>query len=156
MNCSEARELMLEADVAELEGLRDSPLSGHIRQCADCGAVALGILVQQQELNRALRAERPQTSVEVALARANARAIGARRRRKMWQAVVPLATAAGLAGIVVYGSTRNPVPDSVWRAPEQAAALGLDIETPPGKNVAIFEIADRPDIVVVWFYDQGD
>jgi len=48
------------------------------------------------------------------------------------------------------------VPDSVWRAPEQEVALGLDIETPPGKNVAVFEIADRPDIVVVWFYDQGD
>jgi hypothetical protein len=32
----------------------------------------------------------------------------------------------------------------------------LDLETPPGKDVAVFEVEDRPDIVVVWFYEQGD
>ncbi len=155
MNCSQAMELLLEADVAELEGRRDSGLSGHIRRCADCATVAQRILAEQQELQRLLRAEHPRTSMDVALARAGTRAIAAKRRRRIWRAVVPLAVAAGLTGILLTNSDGNGAFESAWVAPERAG-VGLDIETPPGKNVVIFEVEDRPDIVVVWFYDQGD
>ena len=155
MNCSQAMELLLEADVAELEGRRDSGLSGHIRRCADCATVARRILAEQQELQRLLRAEHPRTSMDVALARAGTRAIAAKRRRRIWRAVVPLAAAAGLTGILLTNSDGNGAFESAWVAPERAG-VGLDIETPPGKNVVIFEVEDRPDIVVVWFYDQGD
>jgi hypothetical protein len=148
-------ELLLEADVAELEGRRDSGLSGHIRRCADCATVAQRILAEQQELQRLLRAEHPRTSMDVALARAGTRAIAAKRRRRIWRAVVPLAVAAGLTGILLTNSDGNGAFESAWVAPERAG-VGLDIETPPGKNVVIFEVEDRPDIVVVWFYDQGD
>ena len=156
MNCSQAVELLLEADVAELAARGDSRLSDHIRCCADCATVAQRILAEQQELRRLLRAEHPRTSMDVALARAGTRAVSARRRRRMWQAAIPLAAAAGLTGILLSNSSRPGSLDSAWRVPERGAGVGLDIETPPGKNVAIFEVEDRPDIVVVWFYDQGD
>jgi hypothetical protein len=156
VNCSEARELMLEADSTELEARRGSRLGVHLGECAQCAAIARDILAEQQELQRVLRAARPKTGVDMALTRAAARAGAARRRRRMWRTVIPLAAAAGLAGLLVFDHSRTAMPGSVWHAPERQAAVGLDIETPPGKNVAVFEIADRPDIVVVWFYDQGD
>ena len=156
MNCSHAMELILEADVVELEGRNDSELSAHIRECSACAASVRRILSEQKELQQLLRAEHPRTSVDVAVARAGARGVSARRRRRMWQAAIPLAAAAGLTGILLSNSSRPDSLDSLWRIPERSAGVGLDIETPPGKNVAIFEVEDRPDIVVVWFYDQGD
>jgi len=148
-------ELMLEADVVELEGRNDSELSMHLRQCSACAASAQGILAEQQALHQMLRAEHPSTSIEVAMAQAGSRAIATRRRRRIWQTAIPVA-AAGLVGILLSNQDRNSALDSVWRVPERSAGVGLDIETPPGKNVAVFEVEDRPDIVVVWFYDQGD
>jgi hypothetical protein len=68
---------------------------------------------------------------------------------------VPALAAAGLVGIMLLDLRRSGEPGSVWEAP-QRTSVGLDIEAPPGKNVAVFEVEDRPDIVVVWFYDQGD
>ncbi|UCG88899.1 MAG: hypothetical protein JSW71_10320 [Gemmatimonadota bacterium] len=144
---------MLEADATELEARSGSQLSVHVGECSDCAAIARSILAQQQELQRVLGGERPRTNLDAALSRARARALAVRRRRKKWQGAVSLA-AAGLAGILIYSVSRDPLPESEWRTPEQSAAVGLDIEAPPGKNVAVFEIADRPDIVVVWFYDQ--
>ncbi len=155
MNCSQAMELLLEADLEQLEGRDDSELDGHIRLCADCAAVAQRILAEQSELQRLLRAEHPRTSVEVALAVAGKRAVASKRRRRIWQAAVPFAAAAGLAGILLTSSVGNRALEAAWVAPDRAS-VGLDIETPPGKSVAVFEVEDRPDIVVVWFYDQGD
>jgi len=147
---------MLEAEVTDLEGRGASALSGHVRQCVYCAGVAQRVLDLQRELQRMLGAERPRTGIDAALSRAGARATAVRRRRRTWQTAIPLAAAAGLAGILIYGGTRSSMPGSVWQAREQSVAVGLDIETPPRQNVAVFEVADRPDIVVVWFYDQGD
>jgi hypothetical protein len=149
-------ELILEADVVEVEGRSDSELSAHIRECSACAATAKRILSEQLELQQVLRAEHPRTSVDVALARASARAVSPRRRRRMWQTAIPLAAAAGLAGILLSNGSRRDSLDFDWRVSERSAGVGLDIETPPGKNVAVFEVEDRPDIVIVWFYDQGE
>ena len=149
-------ELILEADVVALEGRDDSGLSAHIRECPRCASKAQLVLAEQQELQQLLRAEHPDTSLDVALTRASTRAVSARRSRRMWQAAIPLAAAAGLTGILLSNGSHPGSLDSVWQVPERNASLGLDIETPPGKNVAVFEVEDRPDIVVVWFYDQGD
>ena len=156
MNCSQAMELILEADVVELEGRNDSELSAHIRECSACAASAQRILSEQRELQQVLQAEHPRTSVDVALSRAGTRAATTRRRRRVWQAAISVAAAAGMVGILLSNHSRNGALDPAWQVPEQRASLGLDIETPPGKNVAVFEVEDRPDIVVVWFYDQGD
>ena len=155
MNCSQAVELLLEADVEDLEGCGDSQLGGHIRLCADCAAVAQRLLAEQLELQRLLRAEHPRTGVEVALAAAGKRAVAAKRRRRIGQAAVPFVAAAGLAGILLTDLDGNRALGAAWVAPDRAS-VGLDIETPAGQNVAVFELEDRPDIVVVWFYDQGD
>jgi anti-sigma factor RsiW len=149
-------ELMLEADVVALEGRDDSGLSVHIRECPRCTSKVQLILSEQQELQQLLQAEHPGTSLDVALARAGTRAVSARRSRRIWQAAIPLAAAAGLTGILLSNGSHPASRDSVWMVPEHSAGVGLDIETPPGKNVAVFEVEDRPDIVVVWFYDQGD
>jgi hypothetical protein len=156
MKCAQAIEAMLEAEAAALLPGDDTELARHIRRCADCAAAAHTIVTQQRELERSLRAERPTTTVDRALARAGARATGVRRRSRIWRAAIPIAAAAGVAGILVSNTDRRVTPGSIWRAPEQSATVGFEIEPPPGKNVAVFEVEDRPDIVVVWFYGQGD
>ncbi|UCD24978.1 MAG: hypothetical protein JSW51_03380 [Gemmatimonadota bacterium] len=156
MNCSQALELILEADVTELEGGGDSALSAHVRDCSPCGKLVQQILSEQRELNGLLRAEQPKTSVDTALARVDERVVASKRRRRAWRTAIPVAAAAGVAGILLSDGDRNGGLDSVWQAPEPSSAVGFEIETPPGKNVAVFKVEDRHDIVVVWFYDQGD
>ena len=156
MKCEQAVEAMLEAESADLLPGGATELARHIGKCADCAAMARTILVQQRELERSLQAERPKTTVEDALARAGARATRVHRRRRFWQAAIPTAAAAGVAGILVSTSDRHVAPGSMWQAPAQNETRGFEIETPPGKSVAVFEVEDRPDVVVVWFYDEGD
>ncbi|HEX8906064.1 MAG TPA: hypothetical protein VF771_14550, partial [Longimicrobiaceae bacterium] len=55
MDCRTARDLLLEADPAELRGERDSPLAAHLHSCAGCRARAAAILAGQAELDAALR-----------------------------------------------------------------------------------------------------
>ncbi len=155
MNCADARERLLEADPAELEGRIDSELSRHLEACAVCGALANHILDAQSGLKAALAGTRPRAPVDVALRAAAARAASERRRRRWW-AAAPMVAAAGLAGLVVFGDGGSEMPGVMWQPSPVRAASSVDVEAPSGKDVVVFEIDDRPDVVVVWFFEKGD
>jgi hypothetical protein len=70
--------------------------------------------------------------------------------------MLPVAVAAGLAGLLFVGRRGPEMPGEMWQPPSSAVSGGVEIEAPPGKNVVVFDVEGRPDIVVVWFFDQGD
>jgi hypothetical protein len=57
--------------------------------------------------------------------------------------------------LVLLGDGSSTIDESV-QASVPAQLPGLEITAPPGKDVAVFKVTDRPDIVVVWFLDAGD
>ncbi|MEJ2237033.1 MAG: hypothetical protein P8X82_01940 [Gemmatimonadales bacterium] len=156
MNCSETPELMLEAELAELEGNGDSELARHVRTCPECGAAAGRVLEEQRWLGEYLSEARSNTPVEQALRLAQVKARSRWRRRRIWQAAIPLAAAAGMASVIVTHGGRNSALEQVWEGNSPQVERGLDLVTSPGKDVAVFEMEDRPDIVVVWFFETGD
>jgi anti-sigma factor RsiW len=156
VNCSEALDLLLEADLLELEGKGESELASHVRDCIECGAAAGQIREAQRRLGEAVSEARSKTPVEQALRLSQFNARRRLRRRRIWQAAIPLAAAAGMAGIIVAHGGRNGALDHVWESNRPQVDRGLDLVTSPGKDVAVFEMEDRPDIVVVWFFETGD
>lgn len=155
MNCLAARELLWEADPAELMGRVGSSLSRHLETCEACRRLADAILNAQAALEHSITASRSRTSVENALRMAAATA-RLRRRRRMWEVTIPFAAAAGVAGLLLLARRAPELPGEIWEPPTAAPVAGPAVEAPPGKDVAVFKIADRPDVVVVWFFDQGD
>lgn len=155
MNCAEARDRLLEADPAELEGRVESELWRHVEACGDCHALADRILSAQSALDATLAAIRPRAPVEAALQRACARVATARRPRRWWT-VAPLAAAAGVAGLLLFGDGGSDMPGETWQPRPLQAVSGVDVEAPAGQDVVVFDIKDRPDVVVVWFFDKGE
>jgi hypothetical protein len=155
MNCSTATELMLEADPRALGGEGDSELVSHIESCDRCRAIADRFLSGQLALANELDANVPRRTVEEALRAAEQRSIVLRRRKTLWQVGAPLAAAAGLVGLVLLGDGSTGS-DVLLQTSVPEPLPGLEVSGPPGKDVAVFKVTDRPDIVVVWFFDTGD
>jgi len=150
MSCEAARERLLEADLAELQGLGDGELARHLRSCARCRAQGRVILDQYAALEHAL--ERQVPALDPADPRWQPRVLPRPARR--WTVMIPLALAAGLAVLVVArrgrpalepGGPPSSVALAVWDNP------GLDVQGPPGRTVAVFQ-TDNPDIVVIWSF----
>jgi anti-sigma factor RsiW len=142
MTCIEWREMLLEADRAELEGSADTVLARHIAECAECRRLATHILASERDLARALdgfaRAE--------SLRRPPARS---RRTRAVLVATASLAAAAALAAILVLRPPRT-APLQLTVTP----AIPPIVETGSDRDFAVIT-TDNPDIVVVWFL-EGD
>jgi hypothetical protein len=158
MNCASAIDQMLEADPQELLGEGNGELAGHLASCERCGALAEQIVAGQLGLARELEMLTPRIPADEVLRRAESKASAIRRRGGIWQIGVPLAAAAGLAGMILLGDSRNIMdsPESLVQAQVPESLPGLAVQGPPGKDVAVFNVADRPDVVVVWFFDVGD
>lgn len=148
MNCATALDRMLEAERGELEGGggTDSELSRHLRGCATCRAAAARILDAERALGDALAAMTPRRRAEDAMAEAAQRA---GRRRWAWRAV-PLAAAATLAALLLARRepTVSPLPPL---PPAPSAAVGVEVQGPLGRSVAVFQTNDRA-VVVIWFF----
>jgi hypothetical protein len=143
VNCAIALDLMLEADLSDLQGLGDSALSHHVRECAGCRAAAQRILETERALQLALAAAEPHRSAAAAMARAARRRPAPRWLRR----ALPLAAAAGLAAVMLL--RRQPTLDGV--VPRPPATPALAVTAPPGRNVAVLQ-TDNPDVVVYWFF----
>jgi hypothetical protein len=134
LTCERARELMLEAEVEELEGHGDSPLVRHIERCASCRVRARHLLQGYADLDAGLAALAP---------RKRALRFG---RRARWLPL-PLAAAAVLALLLA----RRP------EAPVQPSELLLSmmfpeppvVTPPPGRQAMVLE---KNDLTVVWLY----
>ena len=155
MTCAEAWGRLLEADPEELKGTVESDLSRHLTACAACRALADDILDAQSALEIALADARPISPVDAVLQVAASRA-EARRRRRSWWAAAPVAAAAGLAGLVLLVNGGSEMPGDVWHPTPVPAASGVDVEAPADRDVVVFDIEDRPDVLVIWFFDKGE
>ncbi|KPJ91188.1 MAG: hypothetical protein AMS18_09190 [Gemmatimonas sp. SG8_17] len=155
MNCADAREQLLEADAAELSCVVASELSEHLEACDSCHALAARILQAQVTLEKGLSVVQPSTTVDVALQSATMRATAVRRKRSWW-AAASLAAATGAAGLLLFGNGGPELPGELWQPPPSVVSSGLDVVAPFGKDVVVFDINDRPDVMVVWFFDKGD
>lgn len=154
MNCEMARELMLEADLADLSPAGTSDLARHLRDCAACGARAERIVANTRSLAVSVRAMRPSVDLGEAQERAAAAAGAIRARQRMWRRarlVTPLALAAGIGALLLLDG-RHSGPETPAVPPAPFAALSaFDVETPAGANVAVFR-TDNPQIVVIWYF----
>ncbi len=154
MNCTEARDRLLEADLAELNGEVGTDLSRHLRDCAGCRALAERLAAQERSLAAALDAVRPRMGVEEALARAEAESASRGRvltfpLRKAW-GLLPLAAAAAVAGVLVTSNGGQLPGEPIDVAALREASVPT-VEEATGRNVAVFE-TENPDIVVVWIF----
>jgi predicted anti-sigma-YlaC factor YlaD len=143
LTCAEARDALLVADLAELEGRGDGPLAAHLTSCPACRALADRVVAATDAL-RAERAVQPRRSPEAAAALAQAEAGRVRRARRARRALAPVLAAAGLAAILLVRG--GPEPDRPLAA--------RPVPPPPlvesaAANVAVFT-TDNPTIVVVW------
>ncbi|HXV87294.1 MAG TPA: hypothetical protein VD793_11365, partial [Gemmatimonadales bacterium] len=151
MNCAQARPAMLEADLPELQG-GSTPLALHLRDCETCRRQARAIIAAEHALGRALAEQRPAVPADEAI-RSAARSAGSRAGpgspARRWAA--PLALAAGIAGVIWWGTMRPPDrPGAEPLAATVSAALPpLAVQGPAGGTVSVFQTAN-PDVVVIW------
>lgn len=151
MNCEAAREVLLTADPAELEGATGSPLAGHLRACPGCRAAALQLLTAHRVLRDVLgagqSANAPDEAVPAAIRSAERRRAAARRGR--WG--LPLAAAAVLAGVLVLRRTPElPLSPPVREAGGVPARFA--VSAPPGRSVMVLQQPDTSHVIVVWFF----
>ena len=142
MNCSEAREALLEAEPAELRGGGSTALGRHLTACPDCSALARAILADSLALDTALHhlatAPRPRRAVP-------------RRPLVRW-AVAGLAAAAVIATLLLVRRQHEGLPGNAIATATPALPRGIEVDlaaTP--RQAAVFATADST-ITVVWFY----
>jgi hypothetical protein len=157
MKCSDARDAILDADRAVLGGLGQSALAAHIRTCPACRRRARAIVEEEAALFGALRRAAPRLDPEAVLERAAGRGEthSPRRWRRSSQgpgsrkglALFSLAAAAVLALLFLGRTPRLPGP-TYYPAPPPT---GLEVQAPPGENVAVLATND-PTITVLWLF----
>ena len=153
--CDRLRDLMLEADLSELEGLGETEVATHVRACDACRERARRILTGTALLGEALSEPSEIPDLDGILRRAGVAGpagsapLGPTRgRRPPWSGWTMTAAAAMAAGLLLFGE-RHPVPPDPLPS-AQAAAMPL-VEAAPGSNVAIIP-TENPRVTVLWFY----
>jgi len=146
---------MLEVEPQELSIEGNGELAGHLASCERCRALAEQIVAGQLGLARELNMQSPRTCADEALRIVEDRKSAIRRGNAVWQIGAPLAAAASITAVLLFGNGGSGLENSILNnSPETLP--GLEVQGPPGKDVAVFGVADRPDVVVVWFFDAGD
>jgi hypothetical protein len=101
MHCENARELMLEAEMTELEGRGDTALARHIAGCELCQAYARRLLDGYAQLDAGLSALAPRAALRT------------RRSPRAWTRWVPLPlAAAAVLALMLTRSSDTLVPQS--------------------------------------------
>lgn len=148
MTCATIRDKLLEAELGELRGHGDSPVSRHVRTCPACRELADRVVYGERALAMALAELRPRvdgTNTGAALTRSPRHA---RRFSAVWASV---AVAAGITAILFARSGRGPAPTNPVPEPRRGQVALPIVEAPAGRNVAVLNTGN-PDIVVVWFF----
>ena len=159
MRCEDARALLLEADLPDLDADGPSPLADHLRTCARCAEAAAAILQELASLESQLTASVPDGAVDTIMARLGPAGASkppqpeaaplslSRWRRSPW---IPVAMAAGVAGLFFVARMRTPIPERMLPVAASAPSLPL-VESSGAATVAVIE-TDNPDITVLWFF----
>lgn len=133
--CTAAREWLLEADIAELRTLT-GPHTQHIRECAQCRAVAQVLLRGHAQLDEGLRAIAPAAKT-------------LRLLRSRWPLLIPLPlAAAAVLALLLTRSEKTPPPPSPLLA--QLLMPDAPVVTPPAGKQAV--VLEKNDLTVVWLY----
>ncbi|HKI94096.1 MAG TPA: hypothetical protein VJ992_02285 [Gemmatimonadales bacterium] len=133
MDCTVARDGLLEAEVEELRGDGDSALARHLRACATCRAAAERILAAYAALDASLAVERPRRRMP--------------RTLRWLEVAVPLAAAAILVLVLAQPSVHIPAAPAA-SATSAASAAPL-VSAPAAHDVTVMH-TDDPNIVIVW------
>ena len=148
MNCEIARDLLLEADLAELRDEADGALARHLRACPACRERANRILGHYAALGVALDRATPRAAPGNAIrGHRSTRPSPARR----WAVAVPLALAASLAAFLLSRQRGDQGLTVGLASPPAMATASLDVQVPPGRAVTVFQ-TDNPNIVVIWSF----
>ena len=131
IECTAARDLMLEADIGELKGSGQTALAQHIAGCSDCQNHAQRILRGYADLERGLQSVGNRTR--------------AKKSRFTW-IPIPLAAAAVLA--LLLARRDEPLPDMTFVTARMTQEQ--PIVTPPDGRQAI--VMEKNDLTVVWLY----
>ena len=129
MTCSETRERMLVADLAELQS-ESSALGAHVAGCASCKAAASALV-----------------STTVALgSRVGRRRVSSRRNRIAMLAALPVA--AAIVGILFQKrvSSNRDAGDPMVRS---SVTHGIGVDIAPGQQATVIKTAD-PKVTVIW------
>lgn len=139
MNCEQAREEMLIAELEELRGEVNSGLALHVSNCADCRARAATMLHGHAAMGTGLATLAPQ-----------AKAVQLRRTQTAWRwAPLPLAAAAVLALLFVQRRPeRVPNMDAVAQMMFREKPL---VAPPAGKQAMVME---KDNMTIVWLYNE--
>jgi hypothetical protein len=134
MNCSQARDEMLVAELAELEG--GGALGVHLERCASCRRLADAVLSDSRRLADVVVARRPR---------------GVSRTRIAVVAALPIA-----AGIVIAFAVSAKRPDVVppKRMSTLPVAKHVSLTVAPGQTAAVLKTAD-PTVTVIWLSPGG-
>ena len=157
MICSEAQAALLEADLPVMRGEGDAPLAVHIRSCSRCRMMASVILDGEAGLARSLASALPPLDLDEILERAkdtkDTEVLSippSRPLRARWgiaKTLVPLAAAAALTALFLGRPPSLPGP--VYTP--ATAGVGLEVEVPQGRSIAVLE-TNNPEITVLWVF----
>lgn len=132
MNCVEAREAMLVAELDELRGRGDAPVAAHVAACVACRAAASKVIAQSGRLARLVDAR-------------------SRRRRSTRRVAIvsslPIA-AAIVAGVVLRGRHERPIEHDV-AITSLPAAQNVSVDVVPGQQTTVLKTADST-VTVIW------
>src|SRR5215208_4908081 len=132
MTCTEARDALLVADLAELRAESDTPLVTHVQTCAECERLATVILRGTASLERS--------------------ALGAKRRRQTTDRLALLAVLPIAAAVVVAVAINARSPGKA-SSPRSVSSLPVvrqvSVEVARGPQATVFRTAD-PKVTVIW------
>lgn len=173
MNCVDAREALLEAELPMAEGGNSSPLAKHLHECANCGALAVALQNQHQATQSYYQGLRPRMSSD-ALATAvldgptvlpmrRSTAAGSvlhvsqlrspgKRRGMVAAAFLGASIAAGMTLFVLHRDATGR--RDAYDRESSARRVPIEVEVPSNQNAIVFETRN-PNITVVWIY-SGD
>lgn len=133
MNCTDARDAMLVAELAELQMKAATPLTSHLVECAECRARAASVSSQTAQM-------------DVLLAQRG----GARRtrpvRRFVLVASLPIAAAVILAATIHARREEAVIPRPAHSLP---AARNVSVDVAPGQQTTVLKTADST-VTVIW------
>jgi len=151
MTCAEAYPAILEADPSVLEGLGESSLARHIRECPHCQEISRAVLSGESALAEGLVAAVAPPDLDALLDEALGPATEPKSLRfRTWRyglSLVPVAAAAAMVALFLGGEPQ--LPGDPYLPPEPTPGLGLEV--PEGQNVAVLATND-PEITVLWFF----
>lgn len=163
ITCETALDRLLEAAPAELRGRADTELAAHIAGCHRCAAVAAAMLEELGAVDHALAdyATHPTADAAADAALAAIRkedgdgVVSLEGRRWLRTAWVPLAAAAALAAVLVFGQDDPFSGPGVGTTspPEPTLEPRVAVTPPADKGAAIME-TENPNITIVWLYER--